>query len=170
VTDKAIKLKPLTEKEEAFVEHLFSNGYDRKSAVLNAGYSTDRPMALSYDLIKRPHIQAAMAIEKERRRRMLFLDELDVIEGLHNEATNTDARPSERIQAWVHIGKHYGMFQPVVADQNKKDTGPSTVIINYNDENFKENQIKKDAQKAVEYITTEEEQEALENVEITSFA
>lgn len=168
--NKVVKLKSLTEKEEAFVEHLFSNGYDRKSAVLKAGYSTDRPMALSYDLIKRPHIQAAMTIEKEKRRRMLFLDELDIIEGLHNEAVNTDARPSERIQAWVHIGKHYGMFQPVVADQNKKDTGPSTIIINYKDDDFKEDQIKKETKEAVEHITTEEEQEVLENVEITSFA
>ena len=167
------KLKVLTEKEEAFVEALFANGYDRKAAIKAAGYKTDRPMALAYDIIKRPHIQQAMSIEKERKRRLLFLDEQDIIEGLHNEAVNPEARPSERIQAWVHIGKHYGMFQPQPKIEDTKSQGPQTVIVNYNDPSFKEEQVaalKDETAAALENVTTEEEEEAMKDVEITTYA
>jgi len=97
-------VRALTEKEIVFVETFSSNGYKRSEAVVAAGYSTKDPATTAYEILQRPAVQNAVAIEKAKKRKFLMLDELDVIEGLHDEATNSKARPGERIQAWVHIG------------------------------------------------------------------
>jgi hypothetical protein len=164
------ELRPLTDKEQAFVEAFSSNGYNRSDAVRKAGYSTKDPATTAYELLQRPVVQNAVAIEKAKKRKFLMLDELDVIEGLHKEATSPKARPSERIQAWVHIGKHYGMFQTAPKEPEDQIEDKRPRIINYNDPAFKEEQMKKEVIEEVGDITDEEASNVLKLVDITNYA
>lgn len=164
------ELRALTDKEQLFVEHFSTNGYKRADAVRKAGYSTKDPSTTAYDILQRPAVQAAVILEKEKKRKYLILDEQDIIEGLHDEATNSKARPSERIQAWVHIGKHYGMFQTAPVEGPAEQKGPSTIILNYNDPAFKDSQMKKEVVEEVGEITDEEATAVLKLVEIKDYA
>lgn len=165
------ELRALTDKEEEFVKIFATNGYKRAEAVRDAGYQSKDPSTLAYEILKRPAVQNALAIEKEKKRRYLMIDEMDVIEGLHDEATNEGARPSERIQAWVHIGKHFGMFQPLpqVDDKDEKDKGGIT-IINYNDPEFKTKQIVEETVEEVGDLSPEEAEKLAKLVNITDYA
>ena len=169
MSNTARDLRALTDKESVFVETFSTNGYKRADAIIAAGYSTKDPSSTAYDLLQRPAVQNALAIEKNKNRKFLLLDEMDVIEGLHKEATDSKARPSERIQAWVHIGKHYGMFQtaPVISDAMKEDK--RLRIVSYNDPDFVEAQ-KAEVIEEVGEITTEEASAVLKLVEITDYA
>ena len=161
--------RQLTEKEQAFVEHFSASGYkSRKESVEAAGYKAKDPSTLAYEILKRPAVQNALATEKEKKRKFLMLDEMDVIEGLHTEATNSKARLSERIQAWVHIGKHYGMFQPL--PEKEEDKKGNVTIINYNDPDFKKAQIKEEVEEATAEISPEEAERLAKLVTITDYA
>lgn len=164
--------RELTEKEQKFVEHFSLTGYkSRIESVRAAGYQSTSPGKLAYEILRRPAVQQALSILKEEKRKFLMIDEMDVIEGLHDEATNEEARPSERIQAWVHIGKHYGMFQPLPSVDDKEEKGKGGItIINYNDPDFKQKQIKEEVEENTKELTSEEVEEVAKLVDITNYA
>jgi len=116
-----LKLKQKVEAPEKYKKYLSAQGY----AMLN------HPMTLQ-----------AIDDVKTKKKRTFWLGEEEILSGLYNEATNLEDKSTQaaRIQAWVWLGKHIGMFGD--ASKNKSlltaqgndatKNGPTYNIINYN--------------------------------------
>ena len=79
----------------------------------------DNPTAFSkycsnkgYELLQDERTILAIKEEKARKSRAFWLSEEEILSGLYSEAVNEESKSSQaaRIQAWVWLGKHIGMF------------------------------------------------------------
>lgn len=124
----------VTPQEDLFIEAYLSNGYNRKDAVVKAGYSTDKPSAQGGKLLQRVAVQKEIRKRIDKKRSSFFVQELDVLEGLYREANNTGKGSTQtgRISAWVNIGKHLGMFSEDKQVPGVGGGGAQINIINYN--------------------------------------
>lgn len=124
----------LTDIETVFIEAYLSNGYNRKDAVLKSGLITDSPSAMGSRILARPAVQKEMQKRIEKKRSAFFVQELDVLEGLYREANREGkgSTQSGRINAWVAIGKHLGMFTENKGIPGVAAGGTQINIVNYN--------------------------------------
>lgn len=127
--------KALTAKQKLFVEaYCTEANFNAVKAVGMAGYDTINPSRRAYDLMHSSAVTQAIELRLEKKKRTMWLKEDDIIEGLYKEATfmGNGANHSARVAAWVHLGKHLGMFREKVEE---KDTQVTYNIINYNTKN-----------------------------------
>lgn len=127
------RIKPMTEKQERFVEAFLGEAYfDPIKAYELAGYSmngynkyTDSMKILHSDAVTR-EINQRMA-DKDTA---YWISDNVIIKQLWKEATDYGDRSSQaaRINALVWIGKHIGMWQE---KQQEADTKPIINITNY---------------------------------------
>ena len=125
-------IRGLSEKEVLFIDHYMTNGFDRKEAVKAAGFKTNTPGRYGANLLQRVAVQEEIDKRNESRASKFAVTELDVLEGLYREATleGKGSTQNGRINAWVSIGKHLGMFQE--KKQLAANQGNTINIMNYN--------------------------------------
>ena len=65
------------------------------------------------NFLRDPRTLKAIEDVKARKSMTFWLSEEEILSGLYSEATNVEVKSSQaaRIQAWVWLGKHIGMFQ-----------------------------------------------------------
>jgi len=94
---------------------------------------------MGYRMLNHPMTLKAIEDVKESKNKAFWLAEEDILAGLYTEATITGDKSTQaaRIQAWVWLGKHIGMFGEssksrglISAEANNR--GPTYQIINYN--------------------------------------
>lgn len=140
--------KPLTPSEKLFVEaYCTVSEFDEVKAYKEVYKSTSKAGPRSAALMRKPNVARAINERLNVKKATFKVREDDVIEGIYKEATNARARPSERIQAWVQLGKHLGMFREKVEPQEKQVTYN---IINYNSPN---KEIENATKRAIESIS-----------------
>ena len=149
-------LPKLSAREKVFVEAYcttadFNATKAYREAVPNASRNAGK---LAHKMLLKPSVARAIENRLDSKRRVFRIREDQILEGLYAEATNENARPSERIQAWVHLGKHLGMFRE---KQEEKDTQITYNIVNYNGTNKK---IEEATEKAVAALSHEQIEEA----------
>ena len=135
----------LSPQNRAFVEYLASTAkFDVKKAMEEAGI--EGTPAEGRKILKRKVVQKALAKEREKIKKIFYLDEFAVLRGLHAEAINDEKGTSHaaRVQAWVWLGKHIGMF---VEKEKEKDKSVTYNIVNYSNANHS---IEADVKKGLE--------------------
>ena len=143
---------PLTDRDRMFVEaYCTVADFDGTKAYRAAfGKKTKNDYRLAQKYLDKPSVQKAIDARMRTKARLFSIKEDEILEGLHKEATNENARPSERIQAWVQLGKHLGMFREKVEE---KDTQITYNIVNYNAKNL---ELEQATEKAVKALTQEQ--------------
>jgi hypothetical protein len=150
-------LSKLTPKQRLFVEAYcgVAQGNASKAHRL-AGYENRNHANEAYILMHTPKIIDAIEEFKLLTRRQFWIDTSEILEGIYKEAKNTeDGTQQGRIQAWVWLGKHVGMFQEKKEDKSGQQITYN--IVNYSDEG----QLKE----KIEVGVKENKQEILEHKE-----
>ena len=126
----------LTPAEELFLEAYLSNGYNRADAVRKAGYTVNNESTYGGKVLARPAVQKELQKRMDKARHSFFVQELDVLEGLYREANSHGKGYTQagRINAWVAIGKHLGMFNEGKAGAHGATAGTQINIVNYNND------------------------------------
>ena len=149
----------LNPRQQLFVEaYCSSSNFNASDAYVQAGYG-GRNKSKAAELLKVPKIAKAIEARLETRKATFWVREDDVLRGIYEEPTNKDPGSTQtgRIQAWVWLGKHLGMFQ-----EKKKEDAPVTYnIINYNSHNPK---IEEETKRAIQSLS-EEEIHLIEDIE-----
>ena len=183
----ARRTKDITEQEKLFAEAFVTNGFKRREAVKEAGFKTDNIQAKGAALLSRPVVAEYITKLVEGKRKNFYINELDIIEGLYEEAKLTKAEGGTqqgRIQAWTAIGKHYGMFDSKVKElQSTVDKGANggtqINILNYNApkaeiqagvDALNPNTIEAESEKLIDKQLKKEVRVALEGIKIESYA
>ena len=102
-----------------------------------AKYCSDK----AYELLQDERTLVAIKEEKSKKNKAFWLSEEDILSGLYMEATNVEVKSSQaaRIQAWVWLGKHIGMFSPTegrgainAEAKQAANAAPTYNIVQYN--------------------------------------
>jgi hypothetical protein len=113
----------------------------------------------AHNIINKPIAQAYIEAAIKTKQVKFCITEEEILKGIYGEAHyfGEGASHAARIQAWVQIGKHFGMF----SDKKQEQVGPS---VTYNIINYAEpiDKIKTEAIKAIEQIPEEVIEESLE--------
>lgn len=151
------KLKQKVEKPEAYQGYIYRQGYN---------------------MLQHEMTLKAINDVKARKSRAFWLAEEDILTGLYNEATNATDKSTQgaRIQAWVWLGKHIGMFGEsgkgkslATAEANNK--GATYNIINYNnDNNSNDNKIVEGVTAMKDQIENTKVEDTDINVDIKDFS
>jgi len=120
----------LTPQEILFVDKYVDN-FNELEAFQAAKYSSANPKAYAAEVLKRDRVQKAITEKVEEKVKMHGISESSVIAGLLREAQNMGKGSTQtaRINAWVWLGKHIGMFNEKTPDKNKG--GDTYNIIQY---------------------------------------
>lgn len=172
----ARKHKEITAQEKLFGDAYCSNGFDRKKAVVDAGFRVDNIPAKAASLLKRPVVVEYISSVLDKKKNTFFINELDILEGLYKEAilTKKDGGTQQgRIQAWIAMGKEFGMFDSKVRELKKpvEDTGTTINIINYNSSSGGATTTEKDITPVIDEDKLKEEiVVALDGVKISDYS
>lgn len=81
-------------------------------AAIRTGHSASTAGHIGYENLRKPEIQAAIAMAQAEPIARVHLTQNDVIAGLHREANliGEGSSHSARVTAWQALGKHLGMF------------------------------------------------------------
>lgn len=125
--------RQLTPQEEIFVEH-FMESKDPRAAVKAAGIKTDNVKQYAGKMLARTHIQEEIKKRQSVLTASLMVTEQDVIAGLLKEAQDTGPGTSQsgRINAWIALGKHLGMFESKKEGGKGGSGGTVYNIVQYN--------------------------------------
>lgn len=99
----------LTAKQQRFVSEYLID-LNATQAAIRAGYSAKTGYAQGCRLLKDAEVQQAIAEQQEQRQERLEITQDDVIRGLWRIAEDDERQDSAQVSAYVHVGKHYGMF------------------------------------------------------------
>lgn len=101
----------LTPKQQRFVDEYLVD-LNASAAARRAGYSARTADRTGHENLKKPEIAAAVAAAQGERKKRLELSQDMVVENLLCEAQyrGEGASHSARVTAWVHLGKHLGMW------------------------------------------------------------
>lgn len=121
----------LTPKRQLFVE-AYCVHHNATKAYEEAGFISKNPGKKGSELLKVEDVAAAIQERIDVKKVGFRIQQNEVLEGLYLEATNSNARPAERIQAWTKLGTHLGMFKEKEEETNKSVTYN---IINYSSAN-----------------------------------
>lgn len=124
--------RPLTEKEELFVESFIGDGrFDPLKAYEAAGYSyTYKPYSEAMTILKRPAVIREITERIANPQGTPWINKGTIVQRLWEEATKEGRGSTHagRINALVWIGKHLGMWQDKEAEKEKET---SIQIIQY---------------------------------------
>ena len=101
-------MSKLTPKQQLFVEaYCGPADFNASKAYRMAGYDKEKGNLASMPsrILNSPRVQYAINRRLESKKNTFRIKEDQILEGIYKEATNEKARPSERIQAWVQLGK-----------------------------------------------------------------
>ena len=107
--DSVDKLSPM---QQAFIEQ-YAICQNATTAAVRAGYNPRSARSQGSRLLSKPAIAAALATRVEVAARRVAIDAETVLAGLLTEATDRESKGSTaaaRVQAWVALGKHLGLF------------------------------------------------------------
>jgi hypothetical protein len=101
----------LTPRQTRFVAEYIKD-LNGTQAAIRAGYAAKHASAQSYQLLQKTTVQTAIAVAARTHMLRAGITARDVIEGLHNEATDRSDRSSHsaRVAAWVALGRYHGLF------------------------------------------------------------
>jgi phage terminase small subunit len=117
-------LAELTAKQAAFVrEYLVDR--NATQAAIRAGYSDKTAHQIGAENLRKPEIAAAIAKAETKLQDKADVSVQDVVSGLLIEAKGLglDTTPAARVSAWVHLGKHFGMWKEA-QPADKENTKP----------------------------------------------
>jgi hypothetical protein len=132
------KEKALTPEEKLFLKiYVESTGIDSFEAIREAKipYMNEKSARQKAQLIlAKPAAQAYIEDCMNRKLVSFRLSEEEILQGIYQEAKyfGEGASHAARINAWVQLGKHFGMFS------EKKQETSSTPSITYNVVNYNE--------------------------------
>lgn len=148
-----MKLSP---RQKLFVE-AYCTHFSPSKAYVEAGFNNSAHKSTrAYELLQKPQVATAIEARLANKKKTFRIREDEILEGLYKEATNESARPSERIQAWVQIGKHLGMFRE---KEQQKEGNVTYNVINYNSHSP---MIEKKTEEAIKVLTNQQIIEAKE--------
>lgn len=126
----------LNPQEELFVEAYIVN-FDELEAFNAAKYSAPSPKKYALQILDRPRVQKAISERVHQVVEDMGINESQVVAGLLREANNVSKGSTQtaRINAWVWLGKHIGMFAEAKASGKEVSSGPTYNIINYSNSN-----------------------------------
>ena len=106
------KPRPLTPKQQRFVEEYCANGFNGTQAAITAGYKANSAQQTASENLSKPLILKAVQAELQRLSEATGVTAEDVIRGLHEEATDRSdkSKHSARVSAWSWLGKYFKMF------------------------------------------------------------
>ena len=110
----------LTSKQARFVEEYLVD-LNATSAAIRAGYSEKTAATIGHENLRKPKIADAIRAGRAKLSKRAQISQEDVLAGLHREATTQGkgSSHSARVNAWVWIGKHLGMFVERVETERK---------------------------------------------------
>jgi len=120
----------MTDKQQAFVDEYLVD-MNATQAAVRAGYSEHTARSKGSSLLTKVDIRKAVTEAQARRGERVAVTQDDVIQGLLFEARNMGGTPAARVAAWVHLGKHVGMFNSTVRGQPAE--GKVNVFIQMNE-------------------------------------
>ena len=163
-------LSPLTPKQRLFVEAYCGPAQGNASKAHRlAGYESRNHTNEAYLLMQLPKIIDAIQEFKTLTKRQFWLDASEILEGIYKEATNTeDGTQQGRIQAWVWLGKHVGMFQEKRKEE-KESQQITYNIVNYSDDGQLKEKIEAGVEENKETILKQEDQAQLP-IDITNYS
>jgi phage terminase small subunit len=102
----------LTEQQRLFVNFLVHEQQNRTAAARLAGYV--QPNQSSYELVKQPKIQRAIAEAREEYAKASQMTRKKVIDGFLEaiEMAKMKADPGVMVMGWREVGKMCGFFEP----------------------------------------------------------
>lgn len=105
--------KPLNEQEWKFVQNL-ATGMPKSAAARLAGYAHAKDV--TGDLLRRPHVAKALAVEQAKYAEAADVSRKDVIDGLREaiERAKLAGEPGTEIMGWREIAKICGHYAPEV--------------------------------------------------------
>jgi len=104
--------KPLTEltpKQQAFVDRYLALN-DASKACLAAGYATDNPRNMGYQLLHNSKIKAAIALGRAQIAERTTIDQDTLVAKLFGVANDLNEPGAVRVSAIVHLGKWLGYY------------------------------------------------------------
>lgn len=99
----------MNDKQRRFVQEYLVD-LNATQAAIRAGYSAKTAYSQGQRLLKHVEVAAAIAKGKQKRSDALELTQDDVVRGLHEIASDSDAQTGARVSAWNLLGKHLAMF------------------------------------------------------------
>ena len=106
----------LTLKQEMFVKHYLSNGFNATQAAISAGYSEDSAGTNTAKLLKNTNISEAIEKAKEKLEKKFEVSTDEILQELHRigfkESVDVDSvyRPQDKIKALELLGKYKALF------------------------------------------------------------
>ena len=133
------KPRPLTPKQEKFVEEYMVDR-NQTQAALRAGYAKKSARQSGSDNMKNPYILAKVIEEIDRISEVTGVKAVDVIRGLHKEATREgkDSKHSARVAAWSWLGKHFKQFTEKYEHTGSVEVKIREVTLEYPEEETEE--------------------------------
>jgi len=164
-------LEKLTPKQRLFVEAYCGPAMGNASKAFRlAGYGSRNVADEAYKLMHTPKIIDAIDAFKKNTKKKFFLDTSEILEGIYKEATNLeDGTQQGRIQAWVWLGKHIGMFQ----EKKKEDTSQQITynIVNYSDSGELKEKIEAGVEENKQTILEHKDEESVQlPIDITDYS
>lgn len=121
--------KLLTEEERVFVQEHVRNGISYLAAARRAKPHLKAPEQWVNRLIRKPHIQAAIADEKAAYALATGMTKKKVIDGFLEaiEMARTMAEPMTMVSGWREVGKMCGFYEPTRAELKVTVEGARTL-------------------------------------------
>ncbi len=101
-------------------------------AVVAAGYSATSARQHASDMLKLPHIKAAVDAGRAKLTEKTEVTVLDVVRGFKEIAVDDAAPHAARVSAWTQLGRHLGMFVDKTENKNTND-GKFNITVVYED-------------------------------------
>ena len=138
--------KKISERQLRFVDAYMgeAHGVAVKAMEIASGKRVSRETASK--MLHHPAVVAEIEARQDLRKRISYLTEDAVLQGLYNEATSYEkgSNSASRTSAWVWIGKHLGMWKEKKEIEEKN--------ITYNIVNYSSSEPKKE-EKVIEEPT-----------------
>ena len=111
MADEAEESRPLTDKQQRFVEE-YVKSMNRTAAAILAGFSPRSAKQHAYDLMHLPmyaHVQSAFEEAKAQRNVRTAVEQEYVIHHL-TQVVDTTKAPKDKVAALKLLGQHLGMY------------------------------------------------------------
>jgi len=155
-------MQRLTTKQSLFVDaYCGPADFNATKAYKLAGYTGTSPGKQASILLNKPQVAHAIQERLDKRRASFWLTEDDILRAIHKEATyhGRGASHATRVNAWVQLGKHIGMFHE---KKEEKEDNYTINITNYN-------QVPQEEVKVYEHEEKEEVLKVIPELKVINF-